>query len=134
MVNLQDYTVGSDRGGAVSLFDDFDIDYNNYKYLIETRISGALTKPKSAIVVRKVTSNASLVVPTAPSFVEETGVVTVPTVTGVTYKNKLTDATLTTAAPVTLASGDTLTVIAVPASSSYYFATNADDEWFFEAE
>ena len=134
LVNLADYTIGSDRGGAVSMFDDFDIDYNQLKYLIETRISGALTKPKSALVVRKTAAAAVLVTPTAPSFVEATGVVTVPTVTGVTYKNKLTDATLTTAAPVTLAPGDTLTVIAVPASASYYFSTNADDEWYFEAE
>lgn len=50
MVNLSDYTVGADKGGALSLFDDFDIDYNQYKYLIETRCSGALTVPKSAIV------------------------------------------------------------------------------------
>lgn len=51
IVNLSDYTIGADRGGAVSLFDDFDIDYNRYKYLIETRCSGALTKPYSAIAV-----------------------------------------------------------------------------------
>lgn len=50
MVNLADYTVGADKGGAVSMFDDFDIDYNQMKYLIETRCSGALTVPKSAIV------------------------------------------------------------------------------------
>lgn len=50
IVNLADYTVGADKGGAVALFDDFDIDYNQYKYLIETRCSGALTVPKSAIV------------------------------------------------------------------------------------
>ena len=48
-VNLTDYNVGADKGGAVSLFDDFDIDYNQQKYLIETRCSGALTKPYSAI-------------------------------------------------------------------------------------
>ena len=50
MVNLTDYTVGADKGGAVSMFDDFDIDYNQLIYLIETRCSGALTVPKSAIV------------------------------------------------------------------------------------
>lgn len=50
MVNLVDYTVGADKGGAVSMFEDFDIDYNQEKYLIETRCSGALTVPKSAIV------------------------------------------------------------------------------------
>lgn len=49
IVNLSDYVVGADRGGAVSLFDDFDIDYNQNKYLIETRVSGALKKPYSAI-------------------------------------------------------------------------------------
>ena len=58
MVNLIDYTVGADKGGAVSMFEDFDIDYNQEKYLIETRCSGALTIPKSAIVFEtKATSN-----------------------------------------------------------------------------
>lgn len=51
IVNLADYTVGADKGGAVNMFDDFDIDFNKYTYLIETRISGSLTKPKSAIVI-----------------------------------------------------------------------------------
>lgn len=54
VVNLKDYTVGADKGGQVSLFDDFDIDYNQQKFLIETRISGALVMPKSAIVVEQV--------------------------------------------------------------------------------
>ena len=51
IVNLSDYTVGADKGGAVNMFDDFDIDYNQQKYLIETRCSGALTTPYSAITV-----------------------------------------------------------------------------------
>ena len=51
VVNLNDYNVGADKGGAVNMFDDFDIDYNQQKYLIETRCSGALTKPFSAIAV-----------------------------------------------------------------------------------
>jgi hypothetical protein len=51
LVNMNDYVIGADQGGQVSLFDDFDIDYNQYKYLIETRVSGALVKLKSAIVV-----------------------------------------------------------------------------------
>ena len=51
IVNLKDYNVGADKGGAVNTFDDFDIDYNQQKYLIETRISGALVKPFSAITV-----------------------------------------------------------------------------------
>lgn len=51
IVNMKDYTIGADRGGAVTMFDDFDIDYNKEKYLIETRCSGALTVPYSAIVL-----------------------------------------------------------------------------------
>ena len=49
MANLKDYAVGADKGGAINMFDDFDIDYNQQKYLIETRCSGALIKPYSAI-------------------------------------------------------------------------------------
>lgn len=54
IVNLNDYNVGADKGGAVNMFDDFDIDYNQQKYLIETRCSGALTKPYSAIAMELV--------------------------------------------------------------------------------
>lgn len=53
IVNMNDYTAGADKGGSVNLFDDFDIDYNQMKYLMETRCSGALTTPYSAIVLRK---------------------------------------------------------------------------------
>jgi hypothetical protein len=51
VINLNDYNVGADKGGAVNMFDDFDIDYNQMKYLIETRCSGALIKPFSAIAL-----------------------------------------------------------------------------------
>lgn len=57
MVNLNDYSVGADKGGAVNMFDDFDIDYNAQKYLIETRCSGALTKPYSAMALELDTTN-----------------------------------------------------------------------------
>ena len=57
IVNPNDYNVGADRGGAVNMFDDFDIDYNKQKYLIETRCSGALTVPYSAIALETVASN-----------------------------------------------------------------------------
>ena len=53
VVNLKDYNVGADKGGAVAMFEDFDIDYNAQKYLIETRCSGALVKPFSAIVIHE---------------------------------------------------------------------------------
>ena len=51
IVNLQDYNIGADKGGSINMFEDFDIDYNQMKYLIETRCSGALTKPYSAMVL-----------------------------------------------------------------------------------
>ena len=60
IVNMADYTMGADKGGSVNMFDDFDIDYNQMKYLMETRCSGALTVPYSAIVLKKtVTSNSN---------------------------------------------------------------------------
>lgn len=59
IVNLSDYNVGADKGGEVNMFDDFDIDYNQQKYLIETRISGALIKPFSAITIYVERSNGS---------------------------------------------------------------------------
>ena len=58
IVNLADYNVGADRGGEINMFDDFDIDYNAMKYLIETRCSGALTKPYSALVVKLMAAGA----------------------------------------------------------------------------
>ena len=56
IVNLRDYNVGADKGGSINLFDDFDIDYNQFKYLIETRISGAMIKPKAAIALESYSS------------------------------------------------------------------------------
>ena len=53
IVNLRDYSVGTNNGGQLSMFDDFDIDYNQQKYLLETRFSGALTVPYSAMVIEK---------------------------------------------------------------------------------
>ena len=133
MVNLADYNVGADKGGEVNLFDDFDIDYNQLKYLIETRISGALTRIKSALVIRKPdASTDTLVDPiTSPTFVSSTGVVTIPTQTGVTYKNADTDATLSAGAQAALDPGETLKVHAV-ANSTYYFRTTAKNDWTFK--
>ncbi len=130
LVNLTDYRIGADRGGEISFFDDFDIDYNQNKYLMETRVSGALTKLKSAINVKKSAAASVLVEPTVPSFDEQTGVVTIPTKTGVVYKNASTGATLTAGEQSALAAGATLNVLAVP-SAGYYFADNLHDEWSF---
>ncbi len=54
IVNINDYVMGADKGGSISLFDDFDIDYNQFKYLMETRMSGALVLPKSALVIEQI--------------------------------------------------------------------------------
>jgi hypothetical protein len=132
IVNLDDYNVGTDRGGELTMFDDFDIDYNQYKYLLETRMSGALIKPKSALVIKKVAAAAVLATPQKPGFVASTGVVTIPTVTGVTYKGADGTTTLTAGAQTALAAGASTTVYAVPSSASFYFANNAEDAWEFK--
>jgi len=131
MVNLSDYNVGTNKGGEITTFDDFDIDYNQYKYLMETRLSGALIKLKSALIYKKVASTAVLTVPNEPTFVASTGVVTIVATTGIVYKNKATGATLSTGAQTALAPGASVTVVATPASSSYYLADNVEDEWTF---
>jgi hypothetical protein len=129
IVNLRDYTIGTDKGGEVNFFDDFDIDYNQYKYLYETRLSGALTKIRSAMVVKKAAAGSTLATPVKPDFDGTT--VIVKTTPGVKYTNKDTGATLTTGAPVTLAEGASLTVASEPTSGNF-FATNQDDEWTFK--
>jgi hypothetical protein len=128
LVNLSDYTFGADRGGQVTMFEDFDIDFNQHKYLIETRLCGALTKFHTAVAV--IRANGTLATPTVPTFVPATGVVTIPTVTGVTYKNQETDATLSAGPQTAIAAGATISVVAVP-NSTYYFAHNTDADWDF---
>jgi hypothetical protein len=126
IVNLRDYTLGTDKGGEVNFFDDFDIDYNQYKYLFETRLSGALTKLRSALVVKKSPDSTAPVVPTAPSF--DGSDITIPTVTHVVYKDRADDSTLTGTVAVT--ENETVTVYAV-ADTGYYFENNVEDEWSF---
>jgi len=131
LVNPADYAVGSNAGGEVSMFDDFDIDYNEYKYLIEGRCSGALTKLKSALVVKKVAGTDVLVEPASPTFDPESGEVTIVNTTGVVYRNLDTDAVIDNAgSPYELAEGETLNVHATPASGKY-FADSTVDDWSF---
>ena len=73
IANLQDYNIGADKGGAVNMFDDFDIDYNAQKYLIETRISGALIKPLSAIAIETKIPTADLTKSTSGSTTNTSG-------------------------------------------------------------
>jgi hypothetical protein len=127
-VNLYDYNVGADQGGEINLFDFFDIDYNQQKYLLETRISGALTRPKSAVTF--VVDAANVVTPQEPTFVNSTGVVTIPSQTGVVYKNAATGVTLTSGAQTAINVGDTIEIEAVPATN-YGFTHNSDTEFVF---
>ena len=140
IVNPVDYTLGATAGGQVSMFDQFDIDYNQNKYLIETRLCGALTKLKSAMVVKKVAAGITLVSPTAPTFVRSTGVITIPVTTGISYYVGTYDSTtgtqgqtgsaLAAGAQTALLSGVTQYIIAVP-QTNYQLNTNAEDFWTF---
>lgn len=126
LVNMQDYVIGADNGGAVSMFDDFDIDYNNYKYLIETRMSGALTKLKSAIVVRKVDSASAPVTPTPPTF--DGSDITIVATTGAVYKNAADDSPVT--GTVSVPAGTAIQIYAVP-DTGKYFPSSANTSWTF---
>jgi HK97 family phage prohead protease len=134
IANLSDYAVGSTRGGEITTFEDFDIDYNQYKYLIEGRMSGALTQHKRAQVITR--GAGTLATPTAPTFVSGTGVITIPTVTGVTYKVQGTGplgaagTTLSAGAQTALTSGQSQSIMAVP-NTGYYFPHNFDADWVF---
>lgn len=119
MVNPVDYVVGADKGGQVTMFDDFDIDYNKQKYLIETRISGALTKLKSAMVIRATAAGNALIAPAMPAFDPATGALTITNQTGVVYKHGTT--TLNAAgSPYTVPNGQTWTVTATPTGANYF--------------
>ena len=130
IVNLADYVVGTDRGGELTKFDDFDIDFNQYKYLIESRLSGALVKAKSAMVILKAAEGDTVAEPEVPTFNAGTGVVTIPSVTGVVYKDASDDSTLTAGAQPALAAGESLTVQAVP-DATHFFSNDAEDSWTF---
>jgi len=148
IVNPADYVMGADKGGAVSMFDNFDIDYNQQKYLIETRLSGALVKLKSALVVKRLDASITVLTPTAPTMNRIVGnadiwKITIPSLTGVQYKfatlTYATDGTpiytegsaLTAGLQTALIAGDTKWVQATVTGSTYALATSADDLWQF---
>jgi hypothetical protein len=121
IVSLADYTVGSNQGGQLTSFEDFDIDFNQYKYLQETRLSGGLTRPFSAIVVTR--AAGTLRVATAPSFDGDTN--TIPTVTGVDY---LIDNEIVTGDVVITEPTD----VYAHAQDGSYLATGANRSWSFQ--
>lgn len=123
LVNMKDYTIGADKGGEIGMFDDFDIDYNQFKYLMETRISGCLTKHKSAIVFWR--AEGTLVAPTIPTFVAETNTLTIPSKAGVAY----------TIDGVAASAGSSVitedTIVDASPTTGYYFAPNTVSTWEF---
>ncbi|AXH44559.1 capsid maturation protease [Arthrobacter phage MediumFry] len=122
IVNLADYTIGADKGAALGMFEDFDIDYNQHKYLMETRISGALTKAKSAIVIKR--EVGIVVTPLSPSFDSGTNTVTYPNTAGVVYR---VDGVPVSGSDVISA---TTEVTASPATG-YSFPSNVNTSWTF---
>jgi hypothetical protein len=129
LVNPNDYTFGAVKGGEITNFEDFDIDFNQYKYLSETFLCGALTEPWSAMVIREATGDNPVVTPVEPTFDPETGELTIVNQTGVVYKH---GATVINAAgsPYTVVAGTPWTVDATPASG-YAFDTDQEDQWTF---
>jgi hypothetical protein len=127
IVNLADYNVGTDRGGEVTWFDDFDIDYNKMKWLIETRLSGALVKIRSAIIVRAAAAGATLVAPAPLAFTEATNTIEFVDQPGVTYSLTPDGAALAADEVIT----EDTTVYARP-EAGYYFPNNVEDQWNYE--
>lgn len=120
IVNLVDYTVGTNAGGELSFFEDFDIDFNQNKYLMEARMSGALTRPKAAVVITLQVGTE--VTATAPSFNGVTNTITVPNKTGVLYT---VDGELVTGNVVITKDTEVL----AEADDDYYLATGSTKQW-----
>ena len=118
------------------MFDFFDIDYDQFKYLMETRVSGAMTKYKGALVVKAFSGAGGVLAdPPAPAFVEDTGVATVPTVSHVTYvtvndTTGVESSALTAGAQTAISSGQTVHYRA-KAAATYTFSDGASEDWFF---
>lgn len=132
VVNLADYNVGADAGGDVAMFDFFDIDFNQQKYLIETRLSGALVKFKAALAIMKVDSASVLVDPlVAP--VQTGNAVAGANQTHVSYVATGANGNVTiTAGAFTVTTSNTPVVVQASPASGFYFASNAEDSWTFE--
>lgn len=130
IVNPTDYTYGADKGGDVTFFSDFDIDFNKEKYLLEARLSGGLNKIRSALVLTKTDEDDTMVVAAKPTFNKDTGVITIPAVAGVIYKREDTGATVGAGAMAALAEGASLRIFA-QATATHYFANTGNTSWLF---
>ena len=123
IVNLVDYTVGTNKGGELTFFQDFDIDFNHEKYLMETRASGALTRPKSALVIQR--QQGTAVTPTAPSFDGPTNKLTIPSKTGVQY---LVNGVAKPAGDITITED---VLVEAEAKTDYYIPSSDNTYWSF---
>lgn len=128
LVNINDYTLGADPGGNVQMFDDFDIDFNQHKWLIETRRSGALTKHRSAVSLWE--SAGTEAFPVAPT--RDGDAVTIPTATGVEYWSwtGTNDAVQQADGAVITVGTETLYVEARPAAG-YRLPFNTTTDWSY---
>ena len=122
LLNPVDYSIGTNKGGELTSFEDFDIDFNQHKYLMETRLSGALTKPFSAIVIRRV--QGTLATAGNPSFDGVDNEITIPTATGVYYT--IDDEIVTGMVTITVP-----TEVVAHAADGYYLAPNTTREWTY---
>jgi len=125
IVNLSDYSTGTNAGGQVAFFDDFDIDFNQEKYLMETRLSGALTKPYSAIVVTR--DSGTLATAAQPTFTPSTNTIVIPVNADVNYT---IDGEVVTGSVVITED----TTVEVEAKSGHYLAPNTTRSWNFQYE
>jgi hypothetical protein len=137
VVNLADYNVGADNGGDVSMFDFFDIDFNQQKYLIETRLSGALVKFKAAVVINNINDGSDVLIDPVVAPVNTANVVSGLNQAHVTYTatDSAGNAVTPTSGSFTMTSSTAspVTVVAT-AASGYYFASNAENTWVFAYE
>ena len=120
VANLTDYSVGTNKGGEITNFQQFDIDFNQKKLLQETRLSGALTKAKSGIVVKRATGTAAT--PQGPAFADNT--ITIPTTTGIDYY--INDEVVTGEVEIE----EDTEVVARP-KVGYYIPANTTRHWSF---
>ena len=133
ILDLADYNFGTDRGGDLTFFDDFDIDFNQYKYLYEVYLSGALTLPYCAQIFMSVDPEEQTLVEELTAPTVAANVVTVPTQTGVVYTNASTGATLVGGSTHTLTESNKQLVIEAKPAATHYFESDSDmkDNWTF---
>jgi len=133
ILDLADYNFGTDRGGDLTFFDDFDIDFNQYKYLYEVYLSGALTLPYCAQIFMSVDPAEQTLVEDITAPTVAANVVTVPTQTGVVYTNASDGSTLVGGSTITLSDTNKQVVIEAKPNSTHYFESDSDmkDNWTF---